>query len=691
MRPSSERDVAPQRIHALDAWRATLLLLGVVLHSVSELLSEMPEGTLKVIYLRLNDFIHTFRMPAFFVLSGYFSAMLLETRGAKAFLWNRCQRIVLPFLIFVPLTGLTLSILHIARDHVLLYQKSSLLSAVLAPNYSDGWWLSNLNHLWFLWHLILIIALFSFLWPMMSKIFDLTRVRRAVALSLEHPLGLLGVWGSAAILFGFSYRWDSLPTDTDWVPQHDLILFYFGCFLIGSIVYLSKIDLDSYRKHWRLYVMVGVSCAVARYFDSHHGRTLPWSGYGMRFEGYVVTQALSCVSLTAGSLGLFLHSARHKSAGWRYLSDSSYWVYIVHLPLVFHLTWLCLLVPIPLTAYPVVGLLLTLVVSYASYELMVRTTWLGKLLNGRRYGAFLKSRKGLGAAAGVILGCWGLSASALQDASVAERELGGALHCLPPNLSMTGVLEPGSLSATEDCVPLKKHFICPERRWASAAQCEDYGGVDVVPSQPLEDTSLLEALGDGPPLQYWIGITDHEQEGAWKARDGRILELFAWWGKGEPNDYGGDEDCAELVLSSRTVGFVNDVNCYDSNALLCEYPHGPSVKDPIEGVLTEYRIQASAETLAACKNNYDFVLSRFGHGMVSLVDAGFEGLRIGLDENGVLIGRFGEGALIKPEVSTASSLNRRSFWRGQSCEVSAPAGDVGEVSCGGGRWRLIPQ
>ena len=58
----------------------------------------------------------------------------------------------------------------------------------------------------------------------------------------------------------------------------------------------------------------------------------------MRFEGYVVTQALSCVSLTAGSLGLFLRFVRNESAGWRYLSDSSYWVYIVHLPLVFHLT-----------------------------------------------------------------------------------------------------------------------------------------------------------------------------------------------------------------------------------------------------------------------------------------------------------------------------------------------------------------
>ena len=132
---------------------------------------------------------------------------------------------------------------------------------------------------------------------------------------LEHPLGLLMVWGSTAVLFGFTYRWDSLPTDTDWVPQHDLLLFYTGCFLIGAFVYLSRIDLDAFRKHWRFYVMVGVSCAIARYFDSHHGRTLPWSGNGMRFEGYVITQALSCVSLTAGSLGLFLHSVRDESVG----------------------------------------------------------------------------------------------------------------------------------------------------------------------------------------------------------------------------------------------------------------------------------------------------------------------------------------------------------------------------------------
>ena len=509
-------------------------------------------------------------------------------------------------------------------------------------------------------------------------------------MSVEHPLGLFVVWGSAAVLFGFSYRWDSLPTDTDWVPQHDLLFFYTGCFVIGAVVYLSRVDLDSFRKHWRFYVMVGVSCAIARYFDSHHGRTLPWSGNGMRFEGYVITQALSCVSLTAGSLGLFLHSARHNSAGWRYLSDSSYWVYIVHLPLVLHLTWLCLLFPIPLTAYPVVGLLLTLIVSYASYEFLVRTTWLGKLLNGRRYGAFLRWRKLLGATACAIIGCWGLSASALQDAAVAERELGGALHCLPPNLSVTGVFQSESLSATQDCVPLAEHFVCPERRWASEARCHDLGGVDIVPAEPLTAPSIFEALKGGPPLQYWVGITDHTQEGKWQASDGRVAQLSSWWRKGEPNDYGGDEDCAELVLASSSAGVLNDVNCYDSNALLCEYPDDSSSEDSIESVRALYRIQASAETLAACKGSFDFVLSRFGQGMVSFVDAGFEGLRVALDEKSTLTGRFGDGALKSTGVPTASFTNRKSLWRGKPCEINTLEREGHEVRCGSGRWALIP-
>ncbi|MFC2686084.1 MAG: acyltransferase, partial [Arachnia propionica] len=69
----------------------------------------------------------------------------------------------------------------------------------------------------------------------------------------------------------------------------------------------------------------------------------------------------------------------------RYLADASYWMYLVHLPLL-------VLFEIPLAdlGWPIlVKLLLTWAVTTAvlliTYELLVRHTWLGAWLNGRRY------------------------------------------------------------------------------------------------------------------------------------------------------------------------------------------------------------------------------------------------------------------------------------------------------------------
>jgi fucose 4-O-acetylase-like acetyltransferase len=41
--------------------------------------------------------IHVFRMPVFYVLAGFFAALLYERRGARAFVRNRVIRILVPF------------------------------------------------------------------------------------------------------------------------------------------------------------------------------------------------------------------------------------------------------------------------------------------------------------------------------------------------------------------------------------------------------------------------------------------------------------------------------------------------------------------------------------------------------------------------------------------------------------------
>ena len=42
-------------------------------------------------------FIHVFRMPIFFVLAGFFAALLYVRRGTVGLLRNRATRIVVPF------------------------------------------------------------------------------------------------------------------------------------------------------------------------------------------------------------------------------------------------------------------------------------------------------------------------------------------------------------------------------------------------------------------------------------------------------------------------------------------------------------------------------------------------------------------------------------------------------------------
>ena len=86
----------------LDALRAVAMLLGIVLHaslsffpsfwSVTD--REQNQG-LEILFFA----IHGFRMPLFFVMSGFFSAMLLYRRGRKALIKHRFFRVFLPLLL----------------------------------------------------------------------------------------------------------------------------------------------------------------------------------------------------------------------------------------------------------------------------------------------------------------------------------------------------------------------------------------------------------------------------------------------------------------------------------------------------------------------------------------------------------------------------------------------------------------
>lgn len=100
---------------------------------------------------------------------------------------------------------------------------------------------------------------------------------------------------------------------------------------------------------------------------------------------YATCYTLAVWYWTFGVIGLGERWFQRYSAARRYLADSSYWLYLAHLPLVFFLAALVSEVPLHWTVkFPAI-LAATIGLLLLSYRYCVRPTFIGALLNGRKY------------------------------------------------------------------------------------------------------------------------------------------------------------------------------------------------------------------------------------------------------------------------------------------------------------------
>ena len=88
--------------------------------------------------------------------------------------------------------------------------------------------------------------------------------------------------------------------------------------------------------------------------------------------------------MTLGLMGLFRAVLGQGNARVRYLSDASYWLYLMHLPLIIVLQGAAQDWPLP--SIVKLALLIAATVGFLllCYQAFVRYTPLGTLLNGRR-------------------------------------------------------------------------------------------------------------------------------------------------------------------------------------------------------------------------------------------------------------------------------------------------------------------
>jgi glucan biosynthesis protein C len=186
-----------------------------------------------------------------------------------------------------------------------------------------------------------------------------------------------------------------LGASTQFLPEWRMFLgfgvfFYFGWFLYGQRDLLPTFQ----RGFWWLLALTPPLLIVRLIFLGKIMQMAGADGFSAIFSilqrdpvSYLIligAGSLLIWSMTLGFMGLYLKQFSRESKVGSYLSEASYWMYIVHMPLVIWMQSLVMFVPIPGWAkfllVTAAGILLTML----AYDLFVRSTFIGEALNGRR-------------------------------------------------------------------------------------------------------------------------------------------------------------------------------------------------------------------------------------------------------------------------------------------------------------------
>jgi len=390
------------RFHALDVVRAGALLLGVAFHAgfaftqphfwvVNDSTSDPAMGAMIFV-------AHIFRMSLFFVMAGFFARLLLEKRGAKGFIVNRLKRIALPLAVFwLPVFVAIVAFMIMAA----LKADPSLATKPPPPTPAMTAHTFPLTHLWFLYLLLILYPVALVLRGLVALVDNGGALRgmvdRTLAATLRLGLGglVLGLPLLAALVSRPSWPfWFGIPTpDIGLFPNAAALAGFGTAFGFGWLLHRQQGLLEILQRQWPIHLSLAAaltgwclwSVGLAPVLEAVPGREK---------IAYAAAYGLALWSWVFALIGLAVRFLNAPSAAWRYLADASYWIYIIHLPLVLALQYAVLDLPAPALAKFALVTAGTLVIALATYQLLVRHSFIGAILNGKKTKAPRKTPQG---------------------------------------------------------------------------------------------------------------------------------------------------------------------------------------------------------------------------------------------------------------------------------------------------------
>jgi glucan biosynthesis protein C len=342
-----------RRYHGIDALRGAMMLLGVVLHAAICYLESAgdaswayrdPRGSPLAAWLLIS--IHAFRMPAFFVLAGFFAALLWSRRGPGGFVADRVRRILLPlavgWVVLFPLVRLSFAF---GAARLTGATPAEAIGAVAGPVLAAPWRDANPAHLWFLAMLVVLYGL-----ALLATV-AIAAVPASVRAAFDRGVGavLAGrtrvprvlVLAAATLLTIVPMDSPGIDTPTGFVMPPRIVIAHGFFFLVGWQFFRHRAAMEALadrpwvRLSGGLALLAVTTVATLAWWGAViGGADRESAGMGVFF---IVLQAVTAVTiwlLVLGGIGAAERLLDGPVPGVRFLVDASYWTYLVHLPMV---------------------------------------------------------------------------------------------------------------------------------------------------------------------------------------------------------------------------------------------------------------------------------------------------------------------------------------------------------------------
>ena len=373
------------RYHTIDHLRATMISIVMFGHALLPYVTfprPFKDPQTHIGFDVAAVFLYGFAMPVFFVTAGFSTALIHQRKGLRGLARSRFLRIFVPLIVaYIVLSPLTRGAYRFAKHTVLTGTLQGGLDEVMLWEWIR--W-AKPYHLWFLASLLLFSALALFLrWGVLRVPGNAADRLRSASRRL-----LTGGWGPTllAVAVGLAMvpAYAVYGADAGTLPMQ---LALFGFFLFGWLLYLHRDTLPTLERRPWLPITVAIAVLPLAVWSTRSSLMAPDEPQLLIAVIAGISNSVLGAAMTFGLLGVYQARFDRSIALGSYVNDASYWIYLIHYPLLIAVAGALSVTSFP----PLIKYLLTLTVVVpivlSTYHFGVRSTRFGRAFTSSRRGA----------------------------------------------------------------------------------------------------------------------------------------------------------------------------------------------------------------------------------------------------------------------------------------------------------------